>query len=519
MQVIVSFGTRVCGCVFTNTSDMAMKTFGVGVSYGPVSRCNGHTALGRSQYQRPASPDSKDGSIHLKGWLLVPPDVPNWAHNTTELWTRAAAAERRRDAREAIFFDFSWPRSLPLSVADEVVRAIFAPFVAEGLAVQVDLETKLASDGYPNDHIHGLLSARTIDANGFVPRKARWLTDLLHSSGGRWARRIVAVAFTEAAAQAEIKAAFDPRTNAARGLPVPEDRLPRSYIRNPNGRAARQMLERQAAQRQNAKEYRSAADEHEVVSHELDELSAEFDNVVKTLLVVAPATADAALPPIDLEIARQLQQGLQNSNEQPVTVDRFGVVIPVNQGAVVDAGATLKCEPEICSDTALVVSRLCRYKGWSSVEIIAPSEQPLGQFDWYEMDQDVDPVHRVPEATRRAAERLAGLLQAPGMDRTRLLSQLADAAELDGSAGMQELIDRLRLCALADIAPPDGGDIAAMTSSAGKLDGPGLWRRWCQENALAMADLPCTKLGEVLRPGRRIPPTLKWEMDYDPATS
>jgi hypothetical protein len=494
-----------------------MRKFGVGVRYGPVSRCNGDTALQRSRYQRPAPAISKDGSTHLQGWLLVPADAPAWAKNTTELWTRAAAVEQRRDAREAIFFDFSWPRSLPLSAADEVVHAVFDQFVAKGLAVQIDLETKAASDGGLNDHLHGLVSVRAIDAAGFVHQKARWLTDLLHSEGGGWARRVVADAFTEAAARARIKVKFDPRSNAARGLPAPEDRLPRSYIRNPAGQAAQQMLERQAAQRQNAAEFRAVADEHEAVGHELDKLSAAFDGVVQKLLVVAPVTVGTTSSPVDLEAARRLQEGLRNSEEPPVIIDGLGVMIPIGEGAVVDAGSTLKCEPTISSDTALVLRRLCRSKGWSSVEIENPANHPLGQSDWYRMHQDVDPDHRIPDATRRAAQRLAELLAVPQSDRALLLPRLVEAAELDGSADMQELLERIDICALGDIAPPGVGEIVSMASSTSTLDGAGLWRRWCKENELAMADLPGTRLGEVLRPGRRIPSVSRSEMEYDSA--
>jgi hypothetical protein len=494
-----------------------MRKFGVGVRYGPVSRCNGDTALQRSRYQRPAPAISKDGSTHLQGWLLVPADAPAWAKNTTELWTRAAAVEQRRDAREAIFFDFSWPRPLPLSAADEVVHAVFDRFVAKGLAVQIDLETKAASDGSLNDHLHGLVSVRAIDAAGFVHQKARWLTDLLHSEGGGWARRVVADAFTEAAARARIKVKFDPRSNAARGLPAPEDRLPRSYIRNPAGQAAQHMLTRQAAQRRNAVEFHAVADQYEAVGRELDELSAAFDGVVQKLLVITPVTVDGALSPVDLETARHLQEGLQSSAEPPATIDGIGIVIPVGEGAVVDDGSMLKCEPPISTDTALVVSRLCRHRGWSRVEIESPKDQPLVQFDWYRMHQDIDLEHRIPDAARRAAERLAELLEVPQSDRALLLSRLVEAAELDGSADMQELLERIDICALGDVAPPGVGEIVSMASSTSTLDGAGLWRRWCKENELAMADLPGTRLGEVLRPGRRIPSVSRSEMEYDSA--
>src|SRR5690606_7889322 len=95
-----------------------------------------------------------------------------------------------------------------------------------------------------------MISTRQLGPNGFSRKKDRALNDLFRSESGRWARRHVARAFTNIAKKHGIILVFDPRSNAERGLPVAEDRVTRSYVRNPDGVVARAMLARRDEQRQ-----------------------------------------------------------------------------------------------------------------------------------------------------------------------------------------------------------------------------------------------------------------------------
>jgi hypothetical protein len=489
-------------------SEVSLTTLSVGVAYGSVSRTNGNSASQRSRYQRPGPSGRKRGSQHLRGWLLAPADAPQWAKTPSELWSRAAAAEKRCDAREAIFLDFTWPRCLSLTAADEVIRDIYNRFVAQGLVVQVDLETAQAADGGPNPHVHGLVSARAVDATGFVSRKGGWLADQLHSESGRWARRIVADALTAAAARAQVDVKFDFRSNFERGRPAAEDRIPRSFMRHPDGRVAREMLRRRAAQRQVAAAFRAAEADYNALGEELKELSSKFDKIVLSLLTIMPVAPAAASAPVSLETARRLQADLYlDDRAMPVMIEGLGVVIPAGPGAVVDAGSVLRCEPEIDSDVALVVSRLCRHKGWSKIQISDPSGQPINDSDWYHVEDLPD--RHVPEATRRSAVELASLLQKVEADRGLLLSQLSHAAELDHAMLLLPLFERLDIFARADFAPPSGEAILAMISGGPKFSSD-LWRRWQANMELAWADMPYTQLGAIFRPGRGIPSTLRF---------
>ena len=100
-----------------------MLTVGLpGVSYGGVSRREGWSAPGRSEYQMArerrdgiAAAKGRSGNpvTHMRHWLLLPRAVNPAIWTREMVWDAAQQAETRKDAREARFFDISWPRELP----------------------------------------------------------------------------------------------------------------------------------------------------------------------------------------------------------------------------------------------------------------------------------------------------------------------------------------------------------------------------------------------------------------------
>ena len=111
-----------------------MRTVGLpGVSYGGVSRREGWSAPGRSEYQMGlerrdgiAAANRRGGNpvAHMQHWLLLPPGVDhaNWTREM--VWTAVGKAEARKDAREARFFDLAWPQELPTDFIEGFVTEL-----------------------------------------------------------------------------------------------------------------------------------------------------------------------------------------------------------------------------------------------------------------------------------------------------------------------------------------------------------------------------------------------------------
>ena len=174
-----------------------MKTIGLpGVSYGGVSRRDGWSAVGRSRYQmgietHDGVPETKrrggEPVEHVRQWLMLPAGVDRAVWSPSAIWAAAGRCEKRRDAREARYFDVTWLRGLPTKHLPDFVEALFTPFVEMGLPVQVDWETSRGDDGKANDHVHGLIGTRPLSNDGFDTRKmpcARCLVPIRSSETG-----------------------------------------------------------------------------------------------------------------------------------------------------------------------------------------------------------------------------------------------------------------------------------------------------------------------------------------------
>lgn len=94
--------------------------------------------------------------------------IPEWMGDRQTIWTKADAAEARKDSRVAREWIVSLPRELRLrdafKLAREIARAIADRF---GCVVDLAVHDGVASDGKPNLHVHLLCSTREIGANEF----------------------------------------------------------------------------------------------------------------------------------------------------------------------------------------------------------------------------------------------------------------------------------------------------------------------------------------------------------------
>jgi hypothetical protein len=206
----------------------------LGLKLGVVQRSRGQSVLNCSAYRRGASARLPNGSIvdysgreDLVAHFVVAPDrVPDWAQVSEQLWPRAVAAEKRANAQEARTIELSIPRALPKQYWIELARGIALVLAKRGMVVQVDIHCPTASDGLPNPHIHLLVTMREIKDGEFSRTKARhWNKDFYGRATA--IRYEMAELFNEFCRRRGVHYHADPRSNAERGLPPSEVRVPR----------------------------------------------------------------------------------------------------------------------------------------------------------------------------------------------------------------------------------------------------------------------------------------------------
>ena len=204
-----------------------------GLDLGVVQRSRGQCVLDCSAYRRGGTARLPGGSIvdysgreDLVAHFVVAPDcAPDWAKDCEQLWPRAVAAEKRANAQEARVVELSIPRALPQKYWIELARRIAMVLAKRGMVVQVDIHCPTASDGLPNPHIHFLVTMREIEDGEFSRKKARhWNKDFY----GRATviRYEMAQLLNEFCRMRGVDYNADPRSNAERGLPPAEVRLP-----------------------------------------------------------------------------------------------------------------------------------------------------------------------------------------------------------------------------------------------------------------------------------------------------
>ena len=204
-----------------------------GFRLGVVQRSKAQTAVGRSAYQRRGAArlgndsvvDYSDRDDHIAHFVLAPEGAPVWTTDSEKLWERAAAAEKRADAQEARTIEISFPRALVSEDWIKLALLLGHVLIRHGMVVQIDIHCPLACDGLPNPHAHLLVTMREIDDCGFAKLKARHWNRLFHGKASAL-RRDWARVLNEYCRERGVDYHADHRSNAERGLPAAEVRLP-----------------------------------------------------------------------------------------------------------------------------------------------------------------------------------------------------------------------------------------------------------------------------------------------------
>jgi MobA/MobL family len=212
-----------------------------GARFGFVQRSRGQSASARSSYQRDRFIADvttqlffQEGERHVFGGLFLPDMAPSWANDPVQLWSRASAAERRRDAVEARTVDVALPRELPAQGAIVAMSNLAKWFRDLGLCVQLDLHDGAALDGGRNPHAHLMIATRVLSYTGFENRKSDALEQAFRRDRGRWLHQHIANIINKLGQETLKRDVV--YSGPSMKLTRPEPRLPRWQAKSQHGR-------------------------------------------------------------------------------------------------------------------------------------------------------------------------------------------------------------------------------------------------------------------------------------------
>jgi hypothetical protein len=297
----------------------------LGLDMGLVQRSRGGDAIRHSAYVCGGSALLANGKVVdfstrndvVAAFVMGPEGAPAWVADCTQLWKRAVAAEKRADAQEARLFDLTIPRSIPKKYWGELARHVARAFVAEGMVVQVGIHCPLASDGKINPHVHYMATMREIVDGEFSPKKARHWNRIFHGAAKAF-RAKIAEMLNDFCRMKGVDCLLDGRSNAERGLPPAEVRLPHWHIlhykRTGRKTAALEQRDRERAARAEVARLEAQCRDLE---RELEEARAETRLTTAVRAASVPSPKKAAAVPNAKPVKRiPAQEGLG----APVTV-------------------------------------------------------------------------------------------------------------------------------------------------------------------------------------------------------
>ncbi|WP_167380735.1 MobA/MobL family protein [Bradyrhizobium arachidis] len=207
------------------------------MNLGLVRRSRGGDAIEHSAYLRGGTARRRDGLLVdfsqrtdvLKNFVVRPQGTPAWAADCAQLWKRAVAAEKRKNAQEARLIELSIPRALPRQYWVELAKRLARDLATRGMVVQVAVHCPMASDGLENPHIHFMATMREIVNGEFSPKKARHWNDLFLFKA-KAIRSQMAEALNQFCEEKDVSYRVDARSNAELDLPAAEVHIPRWNI-------------------------------------------------------------------------------------------------------------------------------------------------------------------------------------------------------------------------------------------------------------------------------------------------
>lgn len=156
----------------------------------PISRSTGRSAVAAASYQsgtamhdertgRSFNYTKKRGVVHAE--IVAPANAPAWCKDRAQLWNRAEAAEKRKDAQTARSIEMSLPKEIPPHLHAQIVREFCQDqFVKKGMIADFAIH---ANQGNPHAHI--MLTMRPLAGQEFSQKKDRTWNDKKTLEGWR----------------------------------------------------------------------------------------------------------------------------------------------------------------------------------------------------------------------------------------------------------------------------------------------------------------------------------------------
>jgi ATP-dependent exoDNAse (exonuclease V) alpha subunit len=158
---------------------MAMYHFTI----APVQKSKGHSAVARAanrsgtrlrDWQTGKAHDYRRRQDVVTSTILTPDNAPAWARNREELWNRAEAAEKRKDAQPAREIRLALPEELTDGQrADLVLGYVNGMFVNLGMVADIGIYRPGDDGDGRNHHANILLTMRGLDGDKFARTKQR----------------------------------------------------------------------------------------------------------------------------------------------------------------------------------------------------------------------------------------------------------------------------------------------------------------------------------------------------------
>jgi ATP-dependent exoDNAse (exonuclease V) alpha subunit len=145
------------------------------------SRKSGASAVGKAAYR--SGEDLYDRTIdetfnyaHRKNdisykEIMTPDNVPKWAMDRQELWTKVEEIEKRKDSQLAREFVVALPCELSLDKNISIIKKYVADnFVSKGMIADIAIHDAESH----NPHAHVMLTMREITKEGFGKKNRQW---------------------------------------------------------------------------------------------------------------------------------------------------------------------------------------------------------------------------------------------------------------------------------------------------------------------------------------------------------
>ena len=150
-----------------------------------VSRSKGQSAVHKAAYNaRTQLHDDRHGRVTknyenegelLFSGIFTPKNAPAWTQDREQLWNRAEAAEKRKDAQTAREVEIALPHELTDQQREWLVKDfVREQFVRKGMIADVAIHAPDPEGDERNYHAHILLTTRGLEGEAFGKKNREW---------------------------------------------------------------------------------------------------------------------------------------------------------------------------------------------------------------------------------------------------------------------------------------------------------------------------------------------------------